>query len=321
MRAALRLIIIILVVLLASVAVLSNLSKPYDRTIATYKEFEVGEGDDLDKVAAGLEDEGIVGNASVFSALARLSLMSNFKSELYYLSPSMNSFDIARTMSRGITTSSGISIPAGYSLEQIASSLARDGLIDEKAFMEAAASDDLQEIDFVGSNKLGSKQIEGFLFPGDYQMNSNADEGMIIMTMLNQFANFFNEDYKARADEMGLSVRELVYIASLIETETTVSKEKAAVSAVIHNRYNIGMISKKEIKQAPLCSPGEDSIIAALYPEDNDNIYYVYSPKLDGSHVFTADKEEYERMLQEYRDAVAENSKDNNKDNTEDSKK
>lgn len=314
MRAAFRLIIIILAALLLSIAAVSNLSKPYDRTVATYKEFEVREGDDLDKVSAGLQDEGIVGNASIFSSLARISLMSNFKPGSYYLSPSMNSFDIARTMSRGITTSSGFSIPAGYNLEQIASSLARDGLIDKKAFMKAAASDDLQQVDFIGKNELGSEQVEGFLFPGDYQMNSNADESMIIMTMLNQFANFFNEDYRARADELGLSVRELIYIASLIETETTVSKEKAAVSAVIHNKYNMGKISKKEIKKVPLCSPGEDSIIAALYPEDNDNIYYVYSSKLDGSHVFTDKKEEYEKYLQEYRDAVAKNSENKKED-------
>ena len=152
--------------------------------------------------------------------------------------------------------------------------------------------------------------MEGFLFPGKYQIDSSADEMMMVMTMLNQFSNFFNEDYKARADELGMSVREIVYIASMIETETTIDKEKAAVSAVIHNRYNMDMIPKDEIKKAPLCSPGEESIKAALFPEDNDNIYYVYSSKLDGSHVFTAEKEEYEKLLQEYRDAVAAGSED-----------
>ena len=74
-------------------------------------------------------------------------------------------------------------------------------------------------------------------------------------------------------------------------------KEKPAISAVIHNRYNLELLPADELKKAPLCNPGEESIKAALYPEDNDNIYYVYNSKLDGSHVFTDDEEEYNRLL------------------------
>lgn len=314
MRTTLRLIVIVLAVVIAAIAIIGALSRPCDRTIATYKTVVVGEGDDLSIVAATLEDEGIVNNASAFSAVARISFSTNFKPGSYYLSPSMNAFAIARTMSNGITTSSGFTIPSGYNLEQIASSLARDGVVNKKAFLEAAASKDLQEISFIGKNKLGSKQVEGFLFPGTYQIDSSADESMMIITMLNQFSNYFNEDYTARADELGLSVREIVYIASLIETETTIDKEKPSISAVIHNKYNMDMMPKGEIKKAPLCSPSEESIKAALYPEENDNVYYVYSSKLDGSHEFTADKEKYQKLLQEYRDAVADRSDEKSND-------
>lgn len=314
MRASLRLIIIALAVILTAVASMAALSKPCDRTIATYKAVVINEGDDLSKVAATLENEGIINNASAFSAVARMSFSSSFKPGSYYLSPSMNSFEIARTISNGITTSSGFSIPSGYNLEQIASSLARDGLADKEAFLEAAASEDLQQLEFIGENKLGSEQVEGFLFPGDYQIDSSADETMMIMTMLNQFSNFFNDDYKARADELGLSIREIMRIASMIETETTIDKERPALSAVIHNKFNMDMIPEADIKKPPLCSPSEESIVAALYPEDNDNIYYVYSSKLDGSHVFTSEKEEYEKLLKEYKDAVSGEKNDQSED-------
>ena len=318
MRTSLRLIVIALAVILTAVAIMAGLSKPCDRRIATYKAVEISEGDDLNKVAATLEDEGIIDNASAFSAVARMSFSRSFKPGYYYLSPSMNSFEIARTLSRGVTTSSGFTIPAGYNVEQIASSLERDGIADKKAFLEAAASEDLQEIDYIGANNLGSEQVEGFLFPGDYQMESSADESMMIITMLNQFTNFFNDDYKARADELGLSVREIVYIASMIETETSIDKERAEISAVIHNKYNMDLMPADEIKKAPLCSPSEKSLTAALFPEDNDNIYYVYSSKLDGSHVFTADKEEYDKLLQEYNEAAAKEKENKSSDDKDD---
>ena len=298
------LILAALVVLLILFAVFANMSKPYDITNTTYINFVVNEGDTLDDVAESLAEEGIVGNAASFAAIAKLSLADKFRPGTYYLSPSMSAATIARTMHNGITTSSGFTIPAGYSLEQISSSLERDGVADKEAFLEAASDVNLQEIDFIGRNDLGAMQVEGFLFPGSYKLNSDADESMLVMTMLNQFNNFFNEDYRARADELELSIREIVHIASIIETETAVDKEKAAISSVIHNKYNLDMISEDELMSAPLCSPGPESIIAALYPEENDNIYYVLSPKLDGTHVFTADETEYETMLAEYKEAM-----------------
>lgn len=297
-------IILVLVLIGLTVLLITSLTRPYDRTKTTYSTIEVHEGDSLNNVAHTLEEEGIIANASTFATIAKLTLATKFRPGSYYLSPSMSSVAIARTMANGITSADGFSIPAGYNLEQIASALERDGIADKKKFLEAAASDDLKQLDIIGENKLGSEQVEGFLFPDKYSIDSDADESMLIMTMLNQFGNFFNDDYRARADELGLSIREIVYIASMIELETNVDKERAGISAVIHNRYNLELIPKKEFKKAPLCSPGAESIIAALYPEDNDNIYYVYSAKLDGTHVFTTDEEEYQNLLREYHESM-----------------
>ena len=303
LRVILGILILVLAALIAVFAVLTNISSPYDRTVTTYKNVEVKSGDKLEDVAQTLTDEGIIEKASDFVLIARLSRSDKPRPGQYYLSPSMNSVEIARTIVNGISTSNGFTIPAGYNLDQIASALERDGIANKEKFLEAAKSDDLKEFEIIGQNKLGSNQVEGFLFPGEYTIGYDADESMLIMTMLNQFDLFFNEDYRARADELGLSIREIVYIASMIELETSIDKEKPAISAVIHNRYNLEMLPAEEIKKAPLCNPGEESIKAALYPEDNDNTYYVYSSELDGSHMFTADEEEYNRLLEEYKSA------------------
>ena len=302
----LGIIILILAALIAVFVVITNMSGPYKRTVTTYKNIEVKEGEGIEDVAETLEEEGIIKSADNFITVSRLSRIGKPRPGIYYLSPSMNSVEIGRTVVKGISTSSGFTIPDGYNLEQIAYALERDGIADQDKFIEAAKSEDLKEFKIIGDNNLGSNQVEGCLFPGKYTIGYDADENMLIMTMLNQFDLFFNEDYRARADELGLSIREIVYIASMIELETNIDKEKPGLSAVIHNRYNLDLLPAKEIKQAPLCNPGAESITAALYPEDNDNIYYVYSSKLDGSHLFTADEEEYNRLLDEYKKAMEE---------------
>ncbi len=296
--------IIIAVIIAVVFAVLISfdvIASPYDKTDNTFSNVTIEEGDSLENVADKLEESGIVGDASSFVFVSKLTRTTNFKPGTYYLSPSMTSGEIGRTLSKGLTTSNGFTIPAGYTLEQIATALDRDGFVDKETFLEEAADPFFSDLDFIGSDISGSDQIEGFLLPDTYVINSNADESMIIFTMLDNFNNYFNDDYKARADELGLSVREVVIIASMIEQETTDSKERATISSVIHNRLNLEL---EEIPDVPLCSPSKDSIFAALYPDETDYSYYVLSDKLDGTHVFTSDETEYQTLLEAYNTAI-----------------
>lgn len=280
------------------------MARPYDMTCRTYSEFDVERGDKLSDTASKLEEAGIIGSASRFELLTKIMFMEQFKPGMYLLSPSMDSISIARTMVNGLTTSEGFTIPAGYTVEQVAAALARDGFVDEKKFLRIARSFDFSEIDFIGKDIKGEDQLEGFMFPDSYSIDSNADEIMIIVTMLNQFGNFFNDDCRARADELGLSVRQVVCIASMIEKETSDDREKADISSCIHNSVNMGLIKEADLPDVPLCSPGPESITAALYPNENEYTYYVLSSSLDGTHRFTDDEDEYKEWLQEYEDAV-----------------
>ena len=300
----LLIIAVIIAVVFATFMIVRGLAKPYDRTHRTYVNFTVEEDSALDDIAGLLQEEGLVSSSSDFSTVSRLMFMTDFKPGTYFLSPSMTSVEIARTMSRGLTINSGegFTIPAGYTIDQIATSLDRDGFADKDAFLRAAASDELKDIDFISGKIRGADQVEGFLFPGDYSIDPDADESMMIIAMINEFSNFFNEDYRARADELDLSIREIVTIASMIENETDISREKPRISSVIHNRINLGMT---DLPQFPLCSPGSESIIAALYPEDSEDIYYTLSSSLNGSHVFAADEEEYDILRDAYERAVA----------------
>ena len=301
--------IITVLIILAALVLWSVyiMSKPYDRTRTTYADFVVEEGDDLDAIAEHLDEQKFIKSASRFETLGKITFAKGFKPGTYYLSPSMDSLSILRTLQSGLTTSKGFTVPAGYTINQLATALDRDGLADKKKFLKAASSPDLAQLEVLGENKEGLKGkdlIEGFLLPGEYTLSADADETMMIIMMLDAFGNFYNEDCSARADELGITTRQLLVMASMIEKETSIDKERATISGVIHNQINMELISIDELPEKPLCSPGRESIMAALYPEEHEFTHYVLNSTLDGTHRFTADDDEYELWLEEYEDAV-----------------
>ena len=303
-------IIAVIIAVVFAVLIVFNITvRPYDKTCATYSNLTVEAGDSPEVVAGRLEDAGIISSASTFRIVSSMIMQTDFKPGTYYLSPSMDSVSIAKALCMGNVTTDGFIVPDGFTMEQTFSSLARDGFGDKDAFLRAAGDPFLSEIDFIGTDIKGAAQVEGFLMPGTYRLDVEADESMIIVTMLDSFSHFFNEDYRARTEELGLTIRDVVTIASMIERETSIDSEKAGISSVIHNRLNLGLISPEDFPEVPLCSPGEESIKAALYPSEDENIYYVLSDKLDGSHVFTADEAEYKTMMEAYNVAKAERDK------------
>lgn len=285
-----------------------HLSQPCDRTNAAYSNFVIEEDAGSHDIAEALEEEGFVRSASGFEMLSKITFQTDFRPGTYYLSPSMSTVNIIHTLCSGLTTSEGFTIPAGYTVKQIASALDRDGIADKDEFLKACSAPELKEIDVISSGSKGLKGsdlVEGFLLPSDYTLSTDADESMMVIMMIDAFSNFYNDEYRARTEELGTDIRDVLVIASIIEKETSVDSERAAISAVLHNRYNLEMIPDEEIYDVPLCCPGEESIKAALYPEENEYTYYVLSSKLDGTHVFTDSEEEYDSLVKEYKDAVA----------------
>ena len=301
--------IITVLIILAAVVLWSVYmrSRPYDRTRTTYADFVVEEGDGLNTIAEHLDEQKFIKSASHFETLGKLTLAKDFKPGTYYISPSMDSLSILRTLQSGLTTSKGFTVPAGYTITQLAAALDRDGLADREKFLEAAASPDLAQLEVLGENEeglTGTDLIEGFLLPGEYTLSSDADETMMIIMMLDAFGNFYNDDCSARADELGITTRQLLVMASMIEKETSVDKERSIISGVIHNQINMELIKIDELPDKPLCSPSKESIMAALYPDEHEYTYYVLDSTLDGTHRFTSDEAEYNALLAEYEDAV-----------------
>ena len=296
-------ILVIAVALIIGIIVSFSIAcRPYDKTNNQYVAVEIKDKYSLEDIAAKLHKKHIIGNENKFVKLTNMLVHGKeYKAGTYYLSPAMDFREIARTMINGISTNEGFVLPSGYTVEQTAKALDQAGLCNKDEFIEVALSVDFSSYDFIDNSIYGAEKLQGFLFPTKYQVGEDANAVMIVMNMRNEFDNFFTSEYRERAEELGLSIRDVVTIASMIENETNVVSEMGDISSVIHNKINLDMDFEGGFPDGPLCSPSADAIKAALYPVESENVYYVLSDKLDGSHVFTADKKEYKNLLEAYK--------------------
>jgi UPF0755 protein len=180
-----------------------------------------------------------------------------------------------------------------------------------------------------------ARDLEGYLFPDTYRLPRKATAADIVTAMVARFRTVFDDARRARAAELGLSVRDAVTLASLIEEETSLEKERALVSAVFHNRLRIGMklecdptviyalklegrytgrLLLRDLKfpsayntylhsglpPGPISNPGEPSLHAALHPAPEKYLYFV--SRNDGSHRFSLTFAEHLEAVREYRE-------------------
>ncbi len=310
---------------------------PDDTTMIT---LEVPEGSTTDDIGDMLEKEGIVESANAFKLFSVYKKYDGrFQAGVYALSPSMTNEAIAKILASGKTNEITFTIPEGFTEYDVAEKLAQEGLVDEKEFTDLLETGDFsEEFPFLKDAQKGKHKLEGYLFPDTYVVPANATGDDIITAMLTRYQEVFTDDLRQRADELGYTENEIVVIASLIEKEAQVDEERPTVASVIYNRLKDGMPLQidatvqyvlsldGEIKEdllysdteidskyntyqndgippGPICSPGEASIQAALYPEETDYFYYVLSDKLDGTHAFSADEEEFEKNKDKYYEA------------------
>lgn len=209
-----------------------------------------------------------------------------------------------------------VTVPEGLTLGETARLVAVAGFADEAALLETF-SDPGPVLDL--DPEAGS--LEGYLFPDTYHFPRRETPERIAGALVQRFREVTGNDYVRRAAEVGLGLRESVVLASLIEKETAVPEERGRISRVFHNRLERGMLlqcdptvlyalrrdgrtvgrlSRKDLQYdspwntyrygglppGPICSPGRESLQAAVEPSGGDELYFVASP--DGGHRFSA---------------------------------
>ena len=218
-----------------------------------------------------------------------------------------------------------VTIPEGLTAEATANRFAEAGLCGVEDFLRYAEIGEF-ELDYLpptGSSIAPGSRLEGFLAPETYFVDPSWDEKQIIAMLLKQFDYIWTEEWQARADELGMSVCEVVTLASIIEKEAAVAVDRPIISGVFHKRLQIDMLlqscatiqfllgepkvpllnSDLEIESSyntykcaglppgPIASPGVAALTAALYPEETEFLYF--RAKNDGSHRFSVTYEEH----------------------------
>lgn len=222
-----------------------------------------------------------------------------------------------------------LTIPEGYSIEQIAARCEEQGICTAEEFLSEISSGNHTTPFAVNSGSSNVKyDLQGFLFPATYDIYEDTTASSLIDTMLEKFSSVYTDEYSARAADLGYSDYEVLIMASIVEREAKLEDERPVIAGVIYNRLDIdmklqmcptvlypltdGMYDKSEVTYddleidspyntylysglpvGPICNPGQSSLEAVLYPDNNNYLYYHTSDAGDGSHIFSETYEEH----------------------------
>lgn len=291
-------------------------------------------GSSANDVAALLESAGVVPNKDDFLNRAKeLGAESKFQAGAYSFTAGMTLDDVINAIASGNLGGNALTVPEGYTVDQIAQAVsdATAGRISADDFRAAAkASNFAADYDFVANAYNDS--LEGFLFPKTYQLTDADTADSVIRMMLDQYRTELAalDMSKAKSltkdDGSSFSDYDILIIASMIEREAQLDEERPLVASVIYNRLAIGMALQIDATTAyvygtdftvdqlheegpyntydqtglpagPICSPGVASLKAAANPQDTDYLYYVAKGDGSGGHNFSATYEEHQQNI------------------------
>lgn len=283
-------------------------------------------------VAKQLDDSGIVKYGSLFKLYVNMAGKDAVVAPgSYLLNPSMDYTQIVRKLlSEADTDIVKLTIPEGYSTQQIVELLVENGVCSQSE-AEEALNDYAFKHEFLESLLPPTQSwLEGYLFPDTYEMYANSEAVDAINKMLNNFEVKYDAAIQEGAAELGLSMNEVVIIASLIEKEAQVDEEYSKIAGVIYNRlnnsssfpylqidasvyYGLGRTSgdltqedldtdtpynlytREGLPPTAICNPGYKSLYAATHPDSHNYYYYVAMP--DGSHLFANSNSEHNQNI------------------------
>jgi UPF0755 protein len=237
--------ILIIVVVSGSSLILSAFIKKIDEAVdpgntATVP-ISIPMGTSTQKIGEILESNGLIADASLFRFKSKWEgYDGQYKAGEYNLSPGMTMGEIMNIILSGSDSTIRFTIPEGYDIDRTIDALASIDLIEGETFKQAIIEGDF-DYPFLTDIPKDEKRLEGFLFPETYEIYTDATEYDIIDKMLNQFNKIFTEEYYERAEELGLTIREAITLASIIEREARVPEDRPIIAGVFHNRLKINM--------------------------------------------------------------------------------
>ncbi|MEA2021968.1 MAG: endolytic transglycosylase MltG [Candidatus Caldatribacteriota bacterium] len=309
-----KMLFIFSLILLVLILFLTAIYFPAEENSPIIKIIQIPDGTNATEIKNTLIDNKIIkDNYLVFNIYIKIYKLENkLKYGEYTFSPSMNLIQIIDKLVKGEVLQHKITIPEGFSSEQIAELLNKKEVVEEKDFLDLV--------------KNPEKSWEGYLFPDTYEVPKHYGSKKMLDVFLSNFNRVIEENkIRQLAEKMSFSLDNIIILASIIEKEARTYEEKKLVSSVFHNRLNLDMklqscatiyyilgnttkkldeydlkidspfntYINKGLPPGPICNPGIDSIKAAIEPSDEDYLYFVLGE--DGKHIFSKTYKEHLR--------------------------
>lgn len=308
---------------LALALLLSACSGPHGAALRVI----VPKGASFAAAADSLQHAGIVRFPLLFRIFARVKGDDrNIKPGTYLLKHGTPWPDILSALNGGRGLVNTVTIPEGFSLQQIVPLLALRLKVPVDS-VKAAVSDTAQ----LARLDIPTKNLEGYLFPDTYAFPEGTTARQAVSEMVKRFEREWKPQWNARLDTLALNRNDIVTLASIIEEEAKRPEERPVISAVYHNRLRAGMLLQADptiqyalgrhvarilykdldvespyntyrhpgLPPGPIASPGGPSLVAALFPANVSYRYFVaYS---DGHHEFRTTLTEHDSAKRDVR--------------------
>ncbi|MEF2968932.1 endolytic transglycosylase MltG [Paenibacillus sp. M1] len=297
-------------------------------------------GTGTNKIAGELEDQGLIKNSYLFLAYLKWkSEGSRFQAGVYEMNPGVTYDEIIAKLNSGDVVKAEMirfTIPEGFTVAQMAEKLVEQGFADKEVFLDLAKRAEGIEgglIDDLPDREGVTYKLEGYLFPETYELKKGSTEAEIVQRMFDETNTRLNgiPDFREKLAERGLSLNELMTVASLVEREVVADSERGLVAGVIYNRLAQGMkleidatvqylLGKPKerllnsdlrsvdspyntylyegLPPGPIAAPSLKSVEAALAPEASDYLFYVTKKDGSGEHLFAKTYNEHLKNIE-----------------------
>jgi UPF0755 protein len=331
---ALKYLLLVVVVLAIAAAVAGYFG--FNRVHESYKGFdgpetfvEIAPGSGPATIGQQLVQARVVRDRTTFRVALWLSGRAReLKAGEYRFAEPMTPLAVIDKIARGDVYRRMITFREGLTIAEMAEVYAAGGFGAAADFKNAAADPSL-----ISTLDPHAPDLEGYLFPETYTLRRDTSAAALVAEMVALFEKMFPAALREAAAAHGLSVREAVTVASLVEKETAVAEERPLVAAVYLNRQRLGMPMQADptviyalqragrydgnirrddlqfdspyntyrypgLPPGPIAAPGKASLEAVAKPADVTYLYFV--SKNDGSHAFASTLEEHNRNVQRW---------------------
>tara|TARA_S200000501_G_scaffold190210_1_gene179164 strand:- start:160605 stop:161636 length:1032 start_codon:yes stop_codon:yes gene_type:complete len=301
-------------------------------------QLKIRSGIPLAKLAQQMKNDNLISNENTFIWTVQLLGKSRIiPAGNFTLSSASNNYIIISQLINESPELKKITFLEGWSTNQFINHIANTLGFEKKEIRSLT-----DNIDLLKKYNINYNSIEGYMYPDTYFISSGATPKNILRLLLDQGQKFWTKTREERADSLGFTKHQIITLASIIEGEAIYDNERPIISGVYHNRLKINMklqadptiqyiindgprrLLNRDLKiksqyntylyqglpPGPINSPGEKSLLAALYPQQNDYLFFV--AKGDGYHTFTKTEKEHMRekkKFQKIRKALKRNRK------------